>query len=229
MDEQSIRARVLAAYEQGPEAMAVLVAVLVAEAVAEAVAPLTARVSALEAENAALRAKLAVNSHNSSKPPSTDGLSRKPHPKSLRETTGRHALDHPATLTCASLVRPTNSCRTGLEQPALGTFPLSPPQPILPVVGRRTPEIYGLVLGSYCACQVASLVAAEPTGMYSSYEKTDGERSTDCWTRSSREWPAAVACISVVPCKKTRTLIGCFVSPLAEAPRYPRGRSLLPT
>jgi transposase len=43
----------------------------------------------LEAENAALRAKLAVNSHNSSKPPSTDGLSRKPHPKSLRESTGR--------------------------------------------------------------------------------------------------------------------------------------------
>jgi len=84
MDEQSIRARVLAAYAQGPEAMAVLVAVLVAEAVA----PVMARVRALEAENAALRAKLAVNSHNSSKPPSTDGLSRKPHPRACAKPRG---------------------------------------------------------------------------------------------------------------------------------------------
>jgi transposase len=85
MDEHRIRERVGAAYEQGPEAMAALVVTLVAEVVA----PVTARVSALEAENAALRAKLAVNSHNSSKPPSTDGPGRKPQPKSLRETTGR--------------------------------------------------------------------------------------------------------------------------------------------
>jgi transposase len=96
MDEQSIRERVLAAYAQGPEAMAALVATLVAEALAEAVAPFTARIAALEAKNAALevetaalRAKLAVDSHNSSKPPSSDGLGRKPQPKSLRERSGR--------------------------------------------------------------------------------------------------------------------------------------------
>jgi len=52
MDEQRIRERVLVGYEQGPEAMAALVATLVAEAVAS----FTARVTALEAENAALRA-----------------------------------------------------------------------------------------------------------------------------------------------------------------------------
>jgi transposase len=85
MDEESIRARVVAAGEQGSGALVTLVATLVAEAVAT----LTARVSVLEAENAALRAKLAVNSHNSSKPPSSDGLGMRPHPKSLRQRSGR--------------------------------------------------------------------------------------------------------------------------------------------
>src|ERR1019366_6623268 len=74
MDEQSIRERVLAAYAQGPEAMAALVATLVAEALAEA---------------AALRARLAAASPNSSTPPWSDGLGRKPQPKSLRERSGR--------------------------------------------------------------------------------------------------------------------------------------------
>jgi transposase len=96
MDEESIRERVLVGYAQGPEAMAALVATLVAEALAEVVAPCTARIAVLEAKNAALevetaalRAKLAVDSHNSSKPPSSDGLGRKPQPKSLRERSGR--------------------------------------------------------------------------------------------------------------------------------------------
>ena len=122
MEEQSIRARVLAAYEQGPEAMAVLVAALVAEAVA----PVTARIAALEAKNAvlevetaALRAKLAVDSHNSSKPPSSDGLGRKPQPKSLRERSGRSSggqaghAGHTLTLVDtpdAVTVHPPGSC-----------------------------------------------------------------------------------------------------------------------
>ncbi|MPZ14134.1 MAG: hypothetical protein GEU73_06865, partial [Chloroflexi bacterium] len=48
-------------------------------------------IAALQAENAALReriqaleARLATDSHNSSKPPSSDGPGAKPHPKSQR-------------------------------------------------------------------------------------------------------------------------------------------------
>jgi transposase len=127
MDEQRIRERVLVGYEQGPEAMAALVATLVAEAVAAAVASFTARVTVREAENAALRAKLAINSHHSSKPPSTDGPGRKPHPQSLRETTGRpsggqvghegHTLSLVDTPDNVNVHAPTRcrQCGTGLE------------------------------------------------------------------------------------------------------------------
>ena len=49
---------------------------------------MAAEISALKAENAELREQLRQNSHNSSKPPSSDGLG-KPTVKSLREKTGR--------------------------------------------------------------------------------------------------------------------------------------------
>jgi len=49
---------------------------------------LQARVTLLEAENQELRGKLAKNSRNSSKPPSTDGY-KKPKPKSLRKSSGK--------------------------------------------------------------------------------------------------------------------------------------------
>ena len=123
MDEESIRARIVAAGEQGSGALVTLVATLVAEAVAT----LTARVSALEAENAALRAKLAVNSHNSSKPPSSDGPGRTPQPKSLRQRSGRrsggqagheghtlHLVDTPTTVEVHAPPR-CAQCGTGLE------------------------------------------------------------------------------------------------------------------
>ena len=81
MDTESIGDRTLEAYQRGPDAVIALVGELVAD--------LTRRVIALEEENAALRARLATNSHNSSKPPSSDGPGIKPHPKSQRTPSGR--------------------------------------------------------------------------------------------------------------------------------------------
>jgi transposase len=88
MDAQDIRDGVLQAYQQGPEAVVELVARLMAE-VAAHLESVSARVATLEAENAALRARLATNSRNSSQPPSSDGPGVKPQPKSLRRPSGR--------------------------------------------------------------------------------------------------------------------------------------------
>lgn len=52
------------------------------QAVAQQITDLHARIRLLEEQ----RKK---DSHNSSKPPSSDGLTKKPSPKSLRPTTGR--------------------------------------------------------------------------------------------------------------------------------------------
>lgn len=76
------REDVLAAYAEGPEAVVTLVGELVTVIVAlrEVVATLTARVEALEAQ-------LAKDSHNSHKPPSSDGPGKKPSPS--RQPSGR--------------------------------------------------------------------------------------------------------------------------------------------
>lgn len=88
VDTQSIREQTLEAYRQGQGAVVELVVQLVT-AFSVQLEALTSRVAALEAENAALRARLATNSRNSSKPPSSDGPGMKPHPKSQRKASGR--------------------------------------------------------------------------------------------------------------------------------------------
>ncbi|MDP2660023.1 MAG: IS66 family transposase, partial [Dehalococcoidia bacterium] len=50
---------------------------------------LEAESAALKTENQWLRARLETNSHNSGKPPSSDGPGVKPHPKSQRKSNGR--------------------------------------------------------------------------------------------------------------------------------------------
>ncbi|MGH2410836.1 MAG: IS66 family transposase [Chloroflexota bacterium] len=89
-----MRARVLDAYQHGPEAVVELVVTLLSE-VAGQLETMAARVTALEGEKATLRAKLDTNSGNSSKPPSSDGPGVKPHPKSQRGRSGRQPGGQP--------------------------------------------------------------------------------------------------------------------------------------
>jgi len=53
------------------------------------VSSLLLKVSELEAENKDLRDCLNLNSHNSSKPPSSDGLKKKPKPAFPRQKKGK--------------------------------------------------------------------------------------------------------------------------------------------
>jgi len=83
-------ARVRATYQQGPDAVVALVVTLLSEltaqveTVADRVAAVERANATLRTENAALRARLGTTSHNSSKPPSSDGPGVKPAPKSQR-------------------------------------------------------------------------------------------------------------------------------------------------
>jgi len=95
MDTENIRTRVRVTYQQGSEAVVELVVALMSELTAQ-VETVAARVAAVEgenaalrAENAALRARLGTTSHNSGKPPSSDGPGVTPHPKSQRVVSGR--------------------------------------------------------------------------------------------------------------------------------------------
>ncbi len=94
MDTENIRARVLAAYQHGPDAVVALVVTLMSE-LAVQVDTVSARVAALEGENASLRATLDTNSRNSGKPPSSDGPGIKPHPQSQRAPSGRQSGGQP--------------------------------------------------------------------------------------------------------------------------------------
>jgi len=95
MDTENLRGQVVDAYEQGADAVVALVVILMGELAAQ-LETMSARVTSVEGENAtlrtenaALRATLGTNSHNSGKPPSSDGPGIKPHPKSQRVVSGR--------------------------------------------------------------------------------------------------------------------------------------------
>ena len=78
------RDEIQAIYDAGPEAVVALVEQLLMTqaALEEQVKVLTARVQALEAQ-------LNKDSHNSHKPPSSDGPAKRPHPRSLRLRSGK--------------------------------------------------------------------------------------------------------------------------------------------
>src|SRR4051795_3079747 len=78
-------------------------------------ATLLARVEQLEAENRDLKARLGLNSSNSSKPPSTDPLSRKRKPPVPKSGRAGRATGAPATRTA---VGPAASSGRGRGVPA---------------------------------------------------------------------------------------------------------------
>lgn len=102
MDSSTLREAALAAYAGGPEAVVALVEQVVS-GFSEQLEGVVTQVATVEAENAALRSevqallgRLAKDSHNSSKPPSSDGPGApKRVPKSLRGTSGRRPGGQP--------------------------------------------------------------------------------------------------------------------------------------
>ena len=82
------RDEILAAYAAGPEALVQLVETLQNQ-LGQQIGALTARVAELEA-------RLNKDSHNSSKPPSSDGLAKKPaRSRSLRQRSGKKSGGQP--------------------------------------------------------------------------------------------------------------------------------------
>lgn len=82
-------------YDQGPEAVYALIVAMheTLQAQQQQIIALTTRVKELED-------RLGKDSHNSSKPPSSDGLAKKPAPKSLRGKSGRRPGGQPGHRGC---------------------------------------------------------------------------------------------------------------------------------
>lgn len=89
------RDEILAVYQAGPEALVAWVEQLVGAHQLQ-VANLTARIAQLEA-------RLNEDSHNSHKPPSSDGPAKRSRPRSLRRRSGRPSgsqAGHPGSTLC---------------------------------------------------------------------------------------------------------------------------------
>ncbi len=92
------RERILAIFEAGPEAVVALVEKLLATQ-----ANLMQQVGALTAHVRALEAQLNKDSHNSHKPPSSDGPAKRPRPRSMRKRSGKKSggqAGHPGVTRC---------------------------------------------------------------------------------------------------------------------------------
>src|SRR5438046_2998647 len=83
----------LAIYAQGPEAVVDLVQTLQQQL--EQLRPLPQQMQQLSERVKLLEDRLGKDSHNSSKPPSSDGLKKKPKPRSLRSKSGRPSGGQP--------------------------------------------------------------------------------------------------------------------------------------
>ncbi len=89
------RDEILAAYQAGPEATIAWVEALVTT--------LQQEIVALSAQVAQLQAQLNKDSHNSHKPPSSDGPAKRPRPRSLRKRSGKKSggqPGHPGVTRC---------------------------------------------------------------------------------------------------------------------------------
>jgi len=84
---------ILALYAQGPEAIVDLVQTLQQQL--EALRPLPQQMQQLAQRVKLLEDRQGKDSHNSSKPPSSDGLAQKPKPHSLRKKSGRPSGGQP--------------------------------------------------------------------------------------------------------------------------------------
>src|SRR5437667_5177937 len=84
---------ILAIYAQGPEAVVDLVQTLQQQI--QQLQRLPQQVQQLSVRVKALEDQIGKDSHNSSKPPSSDGLKKKPKPQSLRQKSGRRSGGQP--------------------------------------------------------------------------------------------------------------------------------------
>lgn len=92
------RGEIVAIYRAGPEAVVALVEQLLATQ-----AKLEQQVQVLTARLTELEARLNQDSHNSHKPPSSDGPAKRPHPRSLRKRSGKKSggqAGHPGVTRC---------------------------------------------------------------------------------------------------------------------------------
>lgn len=84
---------ILAIYASGPEAVVDLVQTLQQQV--QQILPLSQQVQQLQERVKSLEDRLGKDSHNSSKPPSSDGFKKKPKPQSLRQQSNRPSGGQP--------------------------------------------------------------------------------------------------------------------------------------